>query len=516
MKRVLLVTSKKLEDVVRSMLKPPEGYEVHVWGLPVDVVALLRPKSLTELLKREERLRGVPLRSFDYVLVSGMIPGDVSAVGEELGVKVYKGTKTLSELSLLISKLNEIEDKLSPREPVDEALEKFKLEELKKDLFFEYEEALRIGDLKLPLRSPPAFLAAEVLDNEDLEAQLSKASEVADMVIIGSTSTAPDPNKAKRLVKLAEKYFNTIGFDSMFVSELKSVNADLYLSLDYSKLEEFKGEKDKAFVVIPGNLKEGYWPSRAEEKVESLVRNLKIAESLGLEKLIVDPVLSPFPNLLESLVAFREVSRSVQRPMMMGISNFVELVDADTPGQVATLSALAVEAGVSLLMVTEHSEKCRGAWAEAKVAITMSSVAKKRSSQIKDLGLDLLILKEKRIKREQLKPARKKLEVRDHEFPLESTVVRIWVEGDKVRALVEPNGVWLEGDPYLMGKTLIAEGLVKEPSHALYLGWELHKAFIAAKLDKSYIQEMPLKFETAKEKLEKAGLLSKRGRSVEG
>ena len=504
MKRILVVTSKRLEEAVRRAAKPPEGYEVEVWGLPVDVVALLRPNSLKQLLKLEADKRKVSLSSYDYVLVSGAIPGNLKPLEEELGTKIYKGTRTLNDFEIMIKNIDKLEKYLSPEIPLEETLERFKLMEIKSFLELSPKEYLTVGELKLPVRPPPALVFAEVLDDEDVEEQLLRASEVADAVIVGSTSLEPDPQKARRLVKLARRYFNTVGFDSMFVSELKSSEADLLMSLDAGKVEEFKGFGDTAFVVVPGDSKRGSWPLKAEEKVESLLRNLKMAKEAGLEKLIADPILSPFPHTLESFVALREVSRKVNVPIMVGLSNVVELTDADSPGLVAGLASLAIEGGASALMVTEHSPKCRGAWAEAKVSAIMASYALHKSTLPKDLGLDLLILKEKRVRREKYEvKGKKRIEVKDYQFKLENAVVRIWVEGDEVRALVEPQGVWLSGDPYLMGKTLIARGIIKEPSHALYLGWELHKAHLAAKLGKSYVQEEELKFETPKEKLRK-------------
>jgi len=503
LRKILLVTSRKLEEAVKEALEPPEGYQVEVWGLPVDVVALLRPKSLLELIKSEAARRGTDVKSFDYIIVSGMVPGDMRELGEALGVPVYKGTKTLADLKTMISNISELESALSPVEPLEEALEELRLIEIAKELDFEYEEVLSVGSLKLPLRAPPSFLAAEVLDNESLEEQLHRASEVADMVIIGSTSTTADPSKIARLVKLAYRYFDTVGIDSMFVSELKAADADLYMSLERSKIDHFKNEKEKAFVVTPGDLGRGHWPTSAEEKVSSLLTNINEAEKRGIEKLIADPVLSPFPYALESIVALRETSKKIKKPLMFGLSNFVELADFDSPGQVGALASLAVEAGASLVMVTEHSDKCRGAWAEAKVSLLMASVAKKRRTHPKDLGLDLLILKEKKIRRERPEVDGYKLEAKDYNFPLEKTIVRIWVDGKAVKAYVRPHGALIEGDPYLIGKTLIGEGFVKEPSHALYLGWELHKAHLAAKLGKSYVQEEPLSFETPREKLEK-------------
>ncbi len=500
--RILIVTSKKLEGVVKSMIETPEGVEAEVLGLPVDVVALLRPKSLKELIKAEAKSRNIDIRKYDAVIVSGMIPGDLSEVGKELGVKVLKGTKTLSDFKTMMKNIDKLIDKMSPSAPLDEALEEYKIKELAESLRISFEPALEIGSLKVPLRSPPAYLAAEVLDSEDVEGQLHRASEVADMVIIGSTSTSPEPSKVSGLLKLAEKYFKTLGFDSMFPSELKAAReADLLLSLEAGKIEKLKDLKDKAFVVVPGDLSKGYWPTRAEEKLESLITNLRKAEEVGYERLVADPVLSPFPNALESLVALRNASMKINKPLMIGISNYVELIDADSPGVVATLVMTSLEAGVSLVMVTEHSHKCRGAWHEAKVAIMMASSAKVRGTLPKDLGLDLLILKEKKLEREKLEEG-ELIEASDHDFPLERTVVRIWVD-DRVKAKVEPYGVTVTGDPYLIGKTLIAKGFVKSPSHALYLGWELHKAYLAWKLEKSYVQERPLKFEHPREKLEK-------------
>ena len=501
-KRILVVTSTKLEEAVRSQLEPPEGYQIEVWGLPIDVVALLRPKSLAKLLELESERRKTKLTSFDYVLVSGMIPGDMREVAEKIGVPVYKGTKTLSELKVMIRNLNDIEKLLDPVRPLESELKRFMFKSLVDDLrSIEYEEAFKIGDLRIPLRGPPAYLGAEIMDNEPLEEKLNKASQVADYVIIGSTSTEPRPSKVPSLIKVAERYFKTIAFDSMYSEELREackMNVDLIMSLDEAKAEEVSCE---AVVAIPGNYKEGFWPLSADEKVESLKRTLK---KVGAEKVVIDPVLSPPWNLLESLVAYKKVSKELKYPIMMGLSNVTELVDFDSPGVNSLLVTMGMEVGTSLFMVTEHSDKCVDSWYETKVAIALNSVAKKRNTLPKDLGLDMLILKEKRLERVKFQREGEKVEVKDHEFPLEGSVVRIWVD-DGVKVVAERGGkkYFLEGDPYLIGKTLVARGIIKEPSHALYVGWELQKAYLADKLNKSYIQDEELKFESSKEKWSK-------------
>ncbi|UXD22725.1 hypothetical protein IPA_07710 [Ignicoccus pacificus DSM 13166] len=510
MKRILIPTSKRLEEVIRSSLPVPEGYEVEVWGLPIDVVALLRPRSLVQLLKMEAEKRGTSLDTFDYILVSGMIPGDMREVEKEIGVPVYKGTRTLSELKALMKHLPELEERLSPLKPLEEELRSYLLDEFVKELnSISFEEAFSLGPLKVPKRGPPFLLGAEVLENEPLEEKLHKASQVADFVIIGSSSISPDPSKVPSLLKLAEKYFKVIAFDSMFAEELNeacSKGADLVLSLDEYKAERVKCE---AAVVIPGNSAKGYWPLSAREKVESLKRNLEKAKE-SVEKVLVDPVLSPPWNLLESLIAYKELS-ALNYPMMMGLSNVVELVDFDSPGVNSLLVTLAAELGVSVLMVTEHSDKCLDSWYEVKVASAMASVAKNKGTLPKDLGMDMLIVKEKRREELKFEERGERIEVKDYSFPLEDSIVRIWVDGS-VKVNVEKGGkiYHLEGDPYLIGKTLVGEGLVNSPSHAFYLGWELHKAFIAKKLNKGYVQERPLKFEGSKEKWEELRRRQKR------
>ncbi|ALU12754.1 hypothetical protein EYM_07160 [Ignicoccus islandicus DSM 13165] len=503
MKRVLIVTSKRLEETVREIVsEAPNEYRIEVLGLPVDVVALLTPNALKRQLLRELGKRGLDVKSFDFVLVSGMIPGDLKPISEELGVKVLKGTKTLNELKVAIRKLNELEDKLSFDKPLEDELREYVLEEVAKELqSIDFEKAFDLNGFEVPLRPPPVKVVAEVMDKGDLEEKLSKASEVTSFVVIGSTSTSPNPSKLPSLLKLAEKYFKVVALDSMFWKELNEgckLGFDVAFSIDRSKIGKVKCD---AVVVIPGDIEKGYWPSSPEEKVKSLLENLREVKS---EKVFIDPVLSPPPNTLASLIAYYDLSKKVKLPLIMGISNFTELVDFDSVGTNATLIQLAAESGVSLVMVTEESDKARSSWYESAIASVMSTISLHRKTPPKDLGTDLLILKEKKIDRLIYFEEGEEIEARDQSFPLEESVVRIWIDGDGVKAsVVRGREKYLvKGDPYLIGKTLIAKGLVKEPSHALYLGWELHKAYLAWKQEKSYIQEMPLKCPSSKEKWE--------------
>ena len=94
-------------------------------------------------------------------------------------------------------------------------------------------------------------------------------------------------------------------------------------------------------------------------------------------------------------------------PLFVGVSNVTELMDADSVGVNALLARLSQEVDASILLATEKSDKAKGTVAEEVAAAKMMFLAKKRGSVPKDLGIDLLILKDKRVHEE---PYDKKLE----------------------------------------------------------------------------------------------------------
>ena len=100
---------------------------------------------------------------------------------------------------------------------------------------------------------------------------------------------------------------------------------------------------------------------------------------------------------MESFVAFQEFAeRNPNVPLFVGVSNVTELFDADSVGVNALLARLSSEVGASILLATEKSNKAKGTVTEEVAAAKMMFLAKKRGSVPKDLGIDLLILKDKR------------------------------------------------------------------------------------------------------------------------
>jgi dihydropteroate synthase len=172
---------------------------------------------------------------------------------------------------------------------------------------------------------------------------------------------------------------------------------------NYLKTLNFYGKtpaflSDVAFVVIP----DLDTINDAEKALLSLEKNMVFAQKLGFEKLIADPILSPpgtslFPSLSNYFAWHQKYPNT---PLLFGIGNVTELFDADSVGINALLSSFAHECGASVLFTPDASDKCKGAVRELKRASEMMILSGIRHSSLKDLGIDLLILKEKRKKSE--------------------------------------------------------------------------------------------------------------------
>jgi len=168
----------------------------------------------------------------------------------------------------------------------------------------------------------------------------------------------------------------------------------------------------------------------------------------------------------------------------------VELLDADSIGANALLAGIAMELGAAVIFTSEHSDKTRGSVAEMRRATEMMALARGRPYP-KDLGVDLLVLKEKRRRREPpLGYGRS-----EKAMPVPREVVydpcgnfRIGIEGDEIVAVHD--GVAIRGrrwEDILF--TIIKEGRVSRLDHAGYLGRELSKAELALRFGRSFEQD---------------------------
>jgi dihydropteroate synthase-like protein len=257
-------------------------------------------------------------------------------------------------------------------------------------------------------------------------------------------------------------------------------------------------------VIIPTNQRQGYFPKKAHDRVKYLEETITKAKKLGISRCLADLILEP-TDILESFIAFKEFSaRNPAVPLFVGVSNVTELMDADSVGVNALLARLSQEVDASILLATEKSDKAKGTVAEQVAAAKMMFLAKKRGSVPKDLGVDLLILKDKRNREE---PYDKKLEEGGKAVAaerLDPTVLD--AEGIFKIAIDRSEGMLVAvhftsiemNKPInvVKGKTaesvcskILEMGLVSTLDHAAYLGSELAKAEVALRTGKEYIQD---------------------------
>jgi dihydropteroate synthase-like protein len=168
----------------------------------------------------------------------------------------------------------------------------------------------------------------------------------------------------------------------------------------------------------------------------------------------------------------------------------VELLDADSVGANALLAGIAMELGASVIFTSEHSDKTLGSVAEMRRATEMMVLAKDRP-YVKDLGIDLLVLKEKRRRREP--PLEYETVTPAKTLPSEIEYdpkgnFRIGITGDEIVAVIHGKAVkgtrWQD-----VFYTILKSGDVSLLDHAAYLGRELYKAELAIRYGRSFEQD---------------------------
>jgi dihydropteroate synthase-like protein len=291
----------------------------------------------------------------------------------------------------------------------------------------------------------------------------------------------------------------------------------MILSLNSSNLEMIKNldnAPDVAAIVIPERTENigRVFADDSNKRAASLEENIAKARQIGFKKIIADPIMDPlvFPGMVTSLITSKTFSeRHKDVPMMFGVGNVTELLDADSVGANAVIAGIAEELGASLLLTTEGSAKARGAVNELARATQMMYLAKKRKTPPKDLGVDLLILKEKRSREvpydgaaEKLDKQIKVLGAQQGPEPAMDPKGFFKVSIDRgnreivvthFEAGARVSDVVVKGrEPLAIRDTLSKIGLISTLEHAYYLGIEIEKACIASQINRSYCQDEEL------------------------
>jgi dihydropteroate synthase-like protein len=519
--KVLLVTGQLAKDIVANYAGKSK-VATQVLAMKVSVAALLSPNFIAKEIKK------LNLSGFDIILVPGLIRGDTSIIENVTGIPTFKGPRYAADLPAVLNMIGKV--KLSRVVPACDllrnklrhrALQEISISEKNRDVLLKSPGNMLIGELAIgrdfPMRVMAEIIDAPLLSNDEIQAMARRyatlGAEIIDVGMIAGESRPSDAKRAVMAVKRAVKVPVSIDtLDPREAKEAVSAGAELILSVDAGNVANMAAfASNVAVVVIPTDHREGYFPKRAEERVGFLEKNIREARKLGMTKVIGDLILDAvnMPGIMEALVAFRNFAqRNPDVPLLFGVGNVTELMDADSVGINALLAGIASEIGASILLTTERSDKARGSIKELAVAAKMMFLAKKRNSVPKDLGLDLLILKDKRIREE---PYNKEIEstarlvtaTKKHKIRLFDPKGCFKIMIDRANAEIVALHFSLaqrdKPDVIIKGKTaedvyaqIIDLDLVSKLDHAAYLGSELVKAEIALMTGKEYIQDNSL------------------------
>ncbi len=511
--KILVVTGKLAKEDVKRFSK---DYDVDVIDLPVTVAAFLTPKKITSYLKQKN------ISKYDFLLTPGLVRGDVVYIERELGINAYKGPRTAADLPVLlnlIEKLGSEKVKLSKTVPacvfIREELEKEiknEIERYKEDRelinnLLGREGNFLIKDLPLgkdfPMRVLAEVVNAPLLDKKEfLEKVQYYISNGADMIDLGMIAGEEYVKEAGKLTKIVKDNFDCpVSIDSMNADEIWSgvkKGVDLVLSGDKGNLNDLNGI-NVPVVIVPTDYSKGYAPHKFEDRINLLKENIDIAIKNKIFP-IADPLLDPIHSMslsesIATCVLFRRDFKDM--PLFFGLGNVTELLDADSQGVTAVLAGIASELSACIIFAPEASDKTRKNINELSIASKMMFVSKRRNSPPKDLGIDLLKVKEKRKKGETLDIDVRKIKAKGKKgYKLDPVGVFRIVVDDRIRVIhftnEEPTLEIVGENAKEIFDEILRRELVSMLDHASYLGRELCKAEIALKLDKSYIQDLPL------------------------
>lgn len=466
--RILLPTGAATKEMVTCAAT---GFDADV-VVTGKIASFLTPHALHQLIKKG---------SYDMVIVSGMCTASFDQVERETGVPVYRGPRHAADLALILPALDSIT--LSRTVPADDFIAAKKADdafkrigELEHNAGFDFV----IRDVKIGRKTRIKVLA-EVMDahhREDIRGIVEHYFFLgADIVDLGFGFDATTGDIA-RVFSLLEDIDRPLAVDSQDPDLIRAalVRADIVLSLQETNIPEVGAcvaDAGAAAVIVPGN--------------STLKANIAMAERAGIECIIADPLLQPVGSgLVNSLKHFKDMGY----PLFFGAGNVVELLDADSIGANALLAGMAKEAGASIIFTSEHSDKTSGSIREMRRATEMMVLCNDRPYP-KDLGIDLLVLKEKRKRREP--PLEYDTITDAKKMPDDITYdpkgnFRIGIEGDRIVAVIHGKAVqgrhWQD-----VLYTLLSKGDVSLLDHAAYLGRELYKAELAIRYGRSFEQD---------------------------
>lgn len=533
--KILVITSKAAKRMVEEVVKRVVSEDICIDILVLDrpqVAAAFTPKIiLDEILKRKHNVR-----DYDYIMVPGLTIGDVSLIKEKTGVEAVKGPIHAIDIPLALKALLK-GHKLSPLKPADEILRLELIDRIRSILTELKEEttiAIDYNGLRIPLRGPPIKLVAEIPPRQTIEEMLEIAyryvEEGADIVIVG-TGYNSRYDISKLIGVLSRKLNIPVGVDTDKPSEMiKAVEsgASIVFSLNSSLIEKLvRYAKEAVYTIIPDK---GYVnPWDIDSRITSLRENIERARKLGYDKIVADLVLSPVPlGFTPTLIAYAKAARLLKdTPIVLSASNVIEGLEVDTIGAIGLLAGIAVEIGASLFHIVEDSAYEYMSVGEAKIALTMNTIAYTMKTHARRVGLDLLVLKDREYTQTKPLPSQKTIEVESRREPIldPKGYFKINVIRNKAIELAyytynrdttgKAIAKYVGTEALAIGRAMLKDITGLKPDHILYLGYELAKAEIALRLGKNYVQDKEL-FQTIDDKLRLVEKIENKDKDTKG
>ncbi|MDR2203729.1 MAG: dihydropteroate synthase-like protein [Nitrososphaerota archaeon] len=516
--KVLLVTGRLAQDIVKNYAQQA-NIVTEVVALNVPVAAFLNSETIITGLKNHN------LHDIDMILTPGLSHGDTHVITKTLGVPVFKGSRYAADLPTVLEAIDKVA--LSTTIPACDLLRDTLIEKALKEIeaieqnnaeLLKHPSSMLIKNLAIgknfPMRVMAEIVDAALMSDEEIQFLAKKfASQGANIIDVGMIAGKSNPENAARIVKAVKTVVDLpVSIDTLDPKEIKaavSAGVDLILSADAGNIDQLAVfATNIPVVIIPTNQCEGHFPKKAQERVQLTEELIVKAKKLGFRNILADLILEPL-NVLESFIAFKEFGiRNPDVPLFVGVANVTELFDADSVGINALLAQLSAEIDASIMLATEKSTKAKGTVHEEVVAAKMMYLAKKRASVPKDLGLDLLILKDKRSCEELYDVTLEQKSIitlaTDETMTSELDSVGMFKitldrKNNDIIALLFTDVSMTKPINIIKGKTakniytkIIQLQLVTRLDHAAYLGSELEKAEIALRIGKAYIQDVCL------------------------
>lgn len=470
---VLFPTGRQSEAVLHAALEGTDAFTYIV--VPTgEIASFLSPGMLSRLLSSA---------AYDLVVVSGMCTASFAEIEQSCGIPVRKGTRHAADMRMCVPLI--LSGGLSATVPADDLL----TDERRR------QATTRLAELEAA--SVPSFtlrgvafggtsrikVIHEIMDAHRhpalRDACLAAAECGADVVDLGFGFDATPDDVRCCFVEVADLDI-PLSVDTLDPDLIAAAlfRCDLIFSLTAETLPLLAGHvaaAGAASVLIP--------------RGASLQDMVAAAKKSGLTKILADPLLQPpLSGMIGSLAGYLP---EFGCPKVLGCVNVVEMVDADSPGMCTLLAAAAAECGAAAVLISEHSDKTRGATNEMRRAVEMIALSRGRPYP-KDVGKDVLILKEKRRRRE---PSLVYVDIRATTAASDDLAAydprgnfRIGIEGGTIVAVRDGHAIsgtnW-----YDVFSAILAEDGVSLLDHAAYLGKELYKAELALRFGRSFEQD---------------------------